>query len=72
MVRVCARNYHNYTHLILALGIVREPMVWGGGYYFKILLDMTLALGAMNGADLVARRVLGGGGSGRVGPLPPG
>ena len=23
----CARNYHIYTHLILALGIVREPTV---------------------------------------------
>ena len=23
------RNYHSYTHLILALGIVREPTVWG-------------------------------------------
>ena len=24
-----ARNSHSYTHLILALGIVREPTVWG-------------------------------------------
>jgi hypothetical protein len=29
MFRVCARNYHRCTHLILALGIVREPVVWG-------------------------------------------
>ena len=28
MFRVRARTYHNYTHLILALGIVREPTVW--------------------------------------------
>ena len=26
---MCARNYHSYTHLILALCIVREPTVWG-------------------------------------------
>ena len=24
-----ASNSHSYTHLILALGIVREPTVWG-------------------------------------------
>ena len=24
-----ARNSHSYTHLIPALGIVREPTVWG-------------------------------------------
>ena len=29
MFRMYARNYHSYTHLILALGIVRKPMVWG-------------------------------------------
>ena len=29
MLRVCARYYHSYTHLILAQGIVREPTVWG-------------------------------------------
>ena len=29
MIRPCARNYHSYTHLILALGIVRAPTVWG-------------------------------------------
>ena len=29
MFGVCARNDHSYTHLILALGIVREPTVWG-------------------------------------------
>ena len=23
-----ARNYHSYTHLILAMGIVRKPTVW--------------------------------------------
>ena len=28
MFRMCARNSHSYTHLILALGIVREPTVW--------------------------------------------
>ena len=28
MLRVCARYYHSYTHLILAQGIVREPTVW--------------------------------------------
>ena len=28
MIRVCAHNYHSYTHLILALGIVRELTVW--------------------------------------------
>ena len=26
---MCASNSHSYTHLILALGIVREPTVWG-------------------------------------------
>ena len=29
MFRVCACNYHSYTHVILALGIVREPKIWG-------------------------------------------
>ena len=29
MFRMYARNSHSYTHLILALGIVREPTVWG-------------------------------------------
>ena len=29
MIRICARNNHRYTHLILALGIIREPTVWG-------------------------------------------
>ena len=29
MFTVCARNYHSYNHLILTLGIVREPTVWG-------------------------------------------
>ena len=28
MFRMYASNYHSYTHLILALGIVREPTVW--------------------------------------------
>ena len=28
MFRMYARNSHSYTHLILALGIVREPTVW--------------------------------------------
>ena len=27
--RVCAYYYHIYIHLILALGIVREPVLWG-------------------------------------------
>ena len=29
MFGVCARNYHSYTHLLLALSVVREPTVWG-------------------------------------------
>ena len=29
MFRIYASNSHIYTHLILALGIVREPVVWG-------------------------------------------
>ena len=29
MFRMCARNSHSCSHLILALGIVREPTVWG-------------------------------------------
>ena len=29
MFRMYARNSHTYTHLILALGIVRESTVWG-------------------------------------------
>ena len=28
MVRMYASNSHSYTHLILALGIVRKPTVW--------------------------------------------
>ena len=28
MLRMCASNSYSYTHLILALGIVREPTVW--------------------------------------------
>ena len=28
MLRMCASNIHSYTHLILALGIVREPTIW--------------------------------------------
>ena len=28
MFRMCASNSHSYTHLIQALGIVREPTVW--------------------------------------------
>ena len=28
MIRMCASNSHSYTHLILALGIVRKPTVW--------------------------------------------
>ena len=28
MLRMCASNSHSYTHLIQALGIVREPTVW--------------------------------------------
>ena len=26
---MCARSYYSYTHLILAMGIVRERIVWG-------------------------------------------
>ena len=26
---MCASNSHRYTHLILALGIIGEPTVWG-------------------------------------------
>ena len=29
MFRMYASYSHSYTHLILALGIVREPTVWG-------------------------------------------
>ena len=32
---MCARNFHSYTHLVLALGIVREPTVRG---FMNILL----------------------------------
>ena len=28
MLRMCASNSHSYTHLIQALGIVRQPTVW--------------------------------------------
>ena len=28
MFRMCASNSHSYTHLILAVGIVRKPRVW--------------------------------------------
>ena len=28
MFKMYASNYHSYTHLILALGIVREPTLW--------------------------------------------
>ena len=28
MLRMYASNSHSHTHLILALGIVREPTVW--------------------------------------------
>ena len=28
MFRMYASNSHSYTHLILALGIVREPTLW--------------------------------------------
>ena len=28
MIRMCASNSHSYTHLIKALGIVREHTVW--------------------------------------------
>ena len=37
-----ASNSHSYTHLILALGIVREPTVWGL-LLQNILAYMTLA-----------------------------
>ena len=29
MFRMYASNSHSYTHLILALSIVREPTIWG-------------------------------------------
>ena len=29
MLRMYASNSYSYTHLILALGIVREPTLWG-------------------------------------------
>ena len=29
MFRMYASNFHSYTHLIPALGIVRKPTVWG-------------------------------------------
>ena len=29
MIRMCTHNYHSYSYLTLALGIVREPTVWG-------------------------------------------
>ena len=29
MLRMYASNSHSYAHSILALGIVREPTVWG-------------------------------------------
>ena len=29
MFRIYASDYHSYTRLILALGIVKEPTVWG-------------------------------------------
>ena len=29
MFMMYASNSHSYTHLILALGIVRKPAVWG-------------------------------------------
>ena len=28
MFKMYASNSHSYTHLILALGIVREPTIW--------------------------------------------
>ena len=48
---MCASNSHSYTHLILALGIVRKPTVWGL-LLQNILAYMTLAclLGFMSGA----------------------
>ena len=42
MIRMCACNCHSYTHLILALGIVSEPTVWGLSLH-NILAHMTLA-----------------------------
>ena len=42
MFRMYASNSHSYTHLILALGIVREPTVWGF-ITSKYLAYMTLA-----------------------------
>ena len=42
MFRMCASYSHSYTHLRLALGIVREPTVWGL-LLQTILAYMTLA-----------------------------
>ena len=42
MFRRYASNSHSYTHLILALGIVREPTLWGFITH-TIMAYMTLA-----------------------------
>ena len=42
MFRMYASNSHSYTHLILALGIVREPTVWVF-ITSNVLAHMTLA-----------------------------
>ena len=38
-----ATNSHSYTHLILALGIVREPTVWGVITQYPGIHDIGLA-----------------------------
>ena len=55
MFRMYASNSHSYTHLILALGIVRKPTVW---YLLlqNILAHMTLACLLMRA---LVRAVLG-------------
>ena len=40
MFKMYASNSHSYTHLILALGIVREPTLWG--FITSNILEPTL------------------------------
>ena len=46
MFRMYANSSHSYTHLILALGIVKKAYSMGFYYFTKPLAYMTLALGA--------------------------
>ena len=41
MFRMYASNSHSYTHLVLALGIVRKPTVWGYGLSLQNILEST-------------------------------